>query len=83
VEILSDSRPQDPPLTTRVTLIAVKVWELRKPQDGIVELSGIRTSFSCLLIWENVTPEFGKGFYNKVVDHLISFPTMQTATSSD
>ena len=83
MEILSDSILQDPSQTAIITLIAVMVWELRKSQDGIVELSGIRTSFSCLLIWENVTPEFGKGFYNKVVDHLISFPTMQTATSSD
>jgi len=82
-EILDDSGLQDPSLTARMTLIAVVVWELRKSQDGTVELSGIRTSFSCLLFWTNVNIEFGKGFYNKVVDHLISFPTMQTATLSD
>jgi len=83
VEILSDSILQDPSQTAIITLIAVMVWELRKSQDGIVELSGIRTSFSCLLIWANVTPEFGKRLYNKVLGHLISFPTMQAATLSD
>jgi len=83
VKILGESRLQGPSLTTRITLIAVMVWELRKSQDGIVELSGIRTSFSCLLFWTKVTPEFGKRFYNKVVDHLISFPTMQAATLPD
>ena len=83
MKILSDSRLQDPSLAARITLIAVVVWELRKSQAGTVELSGIWTSISCLLFWTNVTIEFGKGFYNKVVDHLISFPTMQTATLSD
>jgi len=67
VKILGDSRLQDPSLTSRITAIAVVVSELSKSQDGTVELSGIRTSFSCLLIWANVTPEFGKRFYNKVV----------------
>jgi len=76
VKILGNSRLQDPSLAARITLIAVMVWELRKSQDGIVELSGIRTSFSCLLIWANVTPEFGKMIYIMVLGHLISFPTM-------
>jgi len=83
VKILGDSRLQDPSRTARITPIAVLVWELRKSQDGTVELSGIWTSFSCQLFWTNVTIEFGKGFCNKVADHLISFPTMQTATLSD
>jgi len=83
VKILGDSRLQDPSLTARITSIAVVVWELRKSQDGTVGLSGIRTSFSCLLFRTNVTIEFGKGLSNKVVDHLISFPTMQAATLPD
>jgi len=76
VKILGDSRLQDPSLTARITPIAVVVWELRKSQDGIVELSGIWTSFSCLLFWTNVTPEFEKRFYKKVLGLLISFPMM-------
>jgi len=70
VKILGDSRLQDPSLTGRITLIAIVVWKLRKSQVGIVELSGIWTSLVAY-------------FYNKVVDHLIRFPTMQTVTLSD
>jgi len=83
VKILGDRRLQDPSQTKGMTPIAVVVWELQKSQYGTVELSGIWTSFSCLLFWTNVTPEFGKRFYNKVLGLLISFPTMQTATLSD
>jgi len=83
VKILGDSILQDLSLTARITPIAVVVWELQKSQDGTVGLSGIWTSFSCLLFWINVTPEFGKRFYNKVLGLLISFATMQAATLSD
>ena len=83
MKILGDSRLQDPSLSARMTPIAVVVWELQKSQDGTVELSGIWISFSCLLFWTNVTPEFRKMFYSKVVGHWISFPTMQAATLPD
>jgi hypothetical protein len=46
---LDDSGLQDLSLTSRITLIAIMVWKLQKSQDGRVELSGIGTSFSCLL----------------------------------
>ena len=59
-EILDDSGLQDLSLTTRITLIAIMVWKLQKSQYGTVELSGIGTSFSCLLFYTIVTPEIGK-----------------------
>jgi len=44
LKILGDSRLQDPSLATRITLVAVVVWELRKSQVDTIELSGIWTS---------------------------------------
>ena len=74
MRILGNSRLQDPSLTSRITLIAVVVWELRKSQDGIVALSRIWTSFGNMLFETNITIDFGKVFYRKVIENLLRFP---------
>jgi len=66
-KILDDNRLQDLSPTSRITPIAIMVWKLQKLQDDTDVLSGIWTSFGCLLFWTNITIEFGKVFYRKVV----------------
>jgi hypothetical protein len=75
-KILDDSRLQYLSLTARITLIAIMVWKLQKSQDDTDVLSRIWTSFGCLLFWTNITIEFGKVFYRKVVENSLRFLTV-------
>jgi len=72
-KILDESGLQDISLTARITLIALMVWKLQKSQDDTDVLSRIWTSFGCLLFWTNITIEFGKVFYRKVVENFLIF----------
>jgi len=72
-KILNVSGLQDFSLTSRITLIDIMVWKLQKSQDDTDVLSRICTSFGCLLFWTNITIEFGKVFYRKVVENSLSF----------
>ena len=73
---LGTTRLQDLSLTARITLIAFMVWKLQKSQDDTDVLSRIWTSFGNLLFETNITIEFEKVFYRKVIDNLLSFPTV-------
>jgi len=75
-KILDESGLQYLSLTARITLIAIMVWKLQKSQDDIDVLSRIWTSFGCLLFWTNITIEFGKVFYRKVVENSLRFLTV-------
>ena len=80
---LGTTRLQDLSLTARITLIAIMVWKLQKSQDDTDVLSRIWTSFGCLLFWTNITIEFGKVFYRKVVANSLSFLTVKAITILD
>jgi hypothetical protein len=70
-KILDESGLQDLSLTARITLIAIMVCKLQKSQDVTDVLSRTWTSFGCLLFWTNITIEFGKVFYRKVVENFL------------
>jgi hypothetical protein len=59
------------------------VWKLQKSQNGTDVLSRIWTSFGCLMCKTNISIEFGKLFYRKVVENFPSFPTVQAGTYLD
>jgi hypothetical protein len=73
---LGTTRLQDLSLAARITLIAIMVLKLQKSQDDTTVLPRIWISFGCLLFETNIAIEFGKVFYRKVVDNLLSFPTV-------
>ena len=75
-KILDDSGLQDFSLTSRITPIAILVLELSKSQYDTVVLSRTWTNFGCLLFGTNITIDFGKVFYSKVLDKLPSFLTV-------
>ena len=75
-KILDNSRLQYLSLSTRITLIAILVMEVQKSQDDASVLFGTQNSFCCALFSTKKTEEFGKVFYNEVVEDLISFPTV-------
>ena len=67
---LGTTRLQDLSLTARITLIAIMVWKLEKSQEDTDVLSRIWISFGNLLFETNITIEFGKVIYRKVIDDL-------------
>ena len=75
-KILDNSRLQYLSLSARITLIAILVMEIRKSEGDASVLFGIWNSFCCALFMTKKTEEFGKVFYNKVVENFIIFPTV-------
>ena len=55
-------------LSTRISLIAILVMEIRKSQGDASVLFGIWNSFCCVLFSTKLTAEFGKMFYKEVVE---------------
>ena len=72
-EILDNNRLQYLSLSARISLIAILVMEIQKSQGDASVLFGTWNSFSGALFSTKKTEEFGKMFYNKVVDNFISF----------
>jgi len=52
------------------------VWKLQKSQDVIDVLSRNLDQFRLFTVETNITIEFGNVFYRKVIENLLSFPTV-------
>jgi hypothetical protein len=54
---------------SRITFIAIIVWEIQKSQGDASVLSATWNSFGCAPFSTNLTAEFGKVFYMEVVEN--------------
>jgi hypothetical protein len=59
-----------------ITFIAFMVCKIRKSQGDTSAQCEVSNSFCCALFMTKITAESGKAFYTKVVEELISFPTI-------
>ena len=73
-KILNNSTFQYLSLSTRISLIAILVMEIRKSQGDASVLFGIWSSFCCVQFQTKLTAELGKVLYKEVVEGFLPLP---------